>query len=257
MKKVWQIGNIISLIFALLANFLVGAQILNVPSIRDISDKYATYLTPAGYAFSIWSLIYLLLVVFAVYQARDFFKPKDENTLPESIGPWFIISSICNGLWTFIFVSDQIILSAGIILLLAISLYAILWKLRIAIDDPPARVIICVWWPLLIYTGWVTMASVVNIASLLKSFDVILSPLISCTVLLLVTIGLLVLLVKRNVRELLLASTWAIVAIGVQQLSGDKTVAYTACIAAIILLISLFIHAYRHRRSNMVKNLVH
>src|SRR5690606_13141587 len=102
-------------------------------SINEISDKYATYLTPAGYAFSIWSLIYVLLVVLTVYQMRDIFKQREENDLPEAIGPWFIIANICNGLWTYVFVNEFIGLSVGILLLLTGSLYALLWRLRIAI----------------------------------------------------------------------------------------------------------------------------
>ena len=52
------------------------AQVLDLPSVAVISEKYATLLTPAGYAFSIWSLIYVLLVVSVVYQARDVFRPN-------------------------------------------------------------------------------------------------------------------------------------------------------------------------------------
>lgn len=255
MKRIWQLGNILSLLFALVANFLVGAQILNLSSINEISDKYATLLTPAGYAFSIWSLIYVLLVVFAVYQARDIIKPRKENDLPQKIGPFFIIASICNGLWTYVFVNELVGLSVVILLVLTGSLYYLLWRLKIAVDTPSIKTIVCVWWPLLIYTGWVTVASVVNIASWFASIDVPISELAACVTLAVLAVSLLALLIKRNVRELVLASTWGIVAIGVQQmqLSGSGAVVITVFAVTGILLIAVGIHAYINRKALILR----
>lgn len=252
MKRFWQSANILSLLFALIANFLIGAQLLNLPAIDDISDKYASYLTPAGYAFAIWSLIYVLLVAFAVYQARDIVRPRSENDLPLKVGPWFIIASICNGLWTFVFVSEMIGLSVVILLCLTASLYILLWRLRVAVDDPPLKTIAFIWWPLMIYTGWVSVASIVNIASWLESRQITLTTLYANIILIGLAIILLALLIKRNVRELLLACAWGVAAIGVQQMQtgGNQSVANTALIIAVLLVVAVAVHAYVNRRSN-------
>ena len=179
MKRVWQLANIFSLFFALVANFVVGAQLLNLPAISEISDKYATLLTPAGYAFSIWSLIYVLLIVFVVYQAQDIIHPRKHNDLPQKIGPWFVLANICNGVWTYVFVSEAVALSVVVLLVLTASLYIVLRHLKIAVDNPPLKVIACVWWPLMLYTGWVTVATVVNIASWLESLQITLTALLA------------------------------------------------------------------------------
>jgi len=252
MKRIWQLGNILTLLFALVANFVVGAQLLNLPSINEISDKYATYLTPAGYAFSIWIVIYTLLIVFAVYQARDIRKPRTENTVPELVGPLFMIANICNGLWTYIFVSQWVGLSVVVLLLLTGSLYAILWRLRIALDDQPTRTIVCVWWPLMLYTGWVTVASVVNIASWLAYLHISLTPLVASGILIILGGILTVLLFRRNVRELLLACMWGISAIGIAQMQpvGSRVVSVVALAVAGLLFIAVCIHAYLNRQSN-------
>jgi len=251
MKRIWQLGNALSLLFALVANFLVGAQVLDLPAINEISDKYATLLTPAGYAFSIWSLIYVLLIIFVVYQMRDIFKHRKENTLPQIIGPWFIIASICNGLWTYVFVNELVWLSVGLLLLLTGSLYVLLWRLKIAVDNPPFKTIFCVWWPLMLYTGWVTVASVVNIASWLESLQITLVPLAANIVLIGLGVLLLILLMKRNVRELLLACIWGIAAIGVQQIqtAGNPSVSITAFTVASALFIAVVVHAVSQRKS--------
>lgn len=254
MKRALQTGNILALVFALVANFLVGAQILALPSINEISDKYASVLTPATYAFSIWSLIYTLLVLFVIYQARDLFKPRKENTLPERVGPWFIIASICNGLWTYVFVNEWIALSVIILLVLTVSLYIVLWRLRIALDNTSAKTIGFVWWPLMLYTGWVTVASVVNIASWFTSIGFPISPLVASIILVLLTVALLVLLITRNTRELLLACIWGITAIGSLQMQSEATqlVGIAAFTVASMLLIAVAIHAFANVRSNEI-----
>lgn len=258
MKRLWQLGNILTLFFAIVANFFVGAQLLGLPSINEISDKYATYLTPAGYAFSIWSLIYILLIGFVAYQARDILKSRPENNLPQLVGPFFIIASICNGLWTYVFVSEMVGLSVVILLLLTMSLYVLLWRLKIAVDDPPIKTIVYVWWPLMIYTGWVTVASVVNIASWLKSINVTLTPLSASVVLIGLASILVTLLITRNVRELLLACAWGIAAIGIQQMqvSGSQVVSTAALTVAGLLFIAVCIHVYMNRRSNSLAKFI-
>lgn len=248
MKRFYQIGNILALGFALIMNALVGAQLIDVLGIKDISDKYATFLTPASYAFSIWSVIYLLLIVFVVYQARDLFKPSENNSVPQKTGLLFIIASIANGLWTFIFVKELIGLSVVVLFILTASLYLLLYKLRIAVYDAPRKVIACVWWPLLLYTGWVTVATVVNIASWLAARGIVISPAMAVVILVGLAITLLILLVKRNVRELLLASSWGIIAIGVGQ--TNDIVSLGAYIVGAVLLAACAGHAWHNRATN-------
>lgn len=256
MKRFWQIGNISALMFALIMNFLVGTQVLNVPSISDMSDKYATLLTPASYAFSIWLLIYLLLISFVIYQARDLIKPRTTNNLPQKIGPWFIIASICNGLWTYIFVSELVGLSVVMLLTLTLALYILLWRLNIANFVASPTVTFLVWWPLMIYTGWVSVASVVNIASWFEYIGVTPVPLFAIGVLIALAAGLLYLLLRRNVRELLLAAIWGIAAIGVQQISDNATVAISAFAVAGILLAAVAVHGYMNRRQSVAAQLI-
>lgn len=252
MKRFWQLANIFALAFALFANGVVGAQLLSLPSINDVSDSYATFLTPAGYAFSIWSVIYALLIVFVVYQARDLFRPRKENVLPQKVGPFFIVASVCNGLWTYVFVNDLIGLSVVILLTLTVSLYILLYRLRIAIDNPPFSVIFCVWWPLLLYTGWVTIASIVNVASWFDSLGLVINAVAASGVIVIAGAILAGLLYKRNVRELLLACSWGIAGIGLNQgeSSDGKIVAFTAFATVSVLLVLIAIHGYMNRQSS-------
>ena len=59
---------IVATIATIAFNGLAAAGLVNGVTPDVISDKYPTILTPAGYAFSIWSLIYLGMAAFSVYQ---------------------------------------------------------------------------------------------------------------------------------------------------------------------------------------------
>lgn len=252
MKRAWQVTNIVSVLFALAANYIVGARVLDLPGINTISTTYATPLTPASYAFSIWSLIYILLLVFAVYQARDIMKPRSENDLPGKIGPYFAIANICNGLWTYVFVKEYIGLSVLILLTLTASLFVLLFRLRIATYNASRTETACIWWPLLIYTGWVTVAAVVNVASWAYSQNILITPLISSVILIGLMAALILVLLTRHVRELLLASAWGIFAIGIQQVqdSGDQGLAIVAFTVSGVLLLAVTLHFIVHRHHN-------
>ena len=257
MKRLLQIGNIAALAFALAANYVVGSQMLDLPSINSISDKYATLLTPASYAFSIWSLIYLLLIIFVAYQARDLITPVKNNNLPQQVGLFLMIANVCNGIWTYVFVREWIGLSVIILLLLSASLYMLLRRLRIAVTDSPAKTIAFVWWPVMIYAGWVTVATLVNIASWFEYRGLEVTPVLASVMLGVLTAALLALLLRRNVRELLLASTWGVAAVGVQQLGagGNQAVSIVVFGCAGILLVAVGVHAYVNRQSNILAKL--
>ena len=66
---VWlQILNIIALIGTLAVNALAVTLPINGKSTGELSDNIPVLFTPSGYVFSIWSLIYLGLIVFTIYQ---------------------------------------------------------------------------------------------------------------------------------------------------------------------------------------------
>ena len=255
MKRIWQILNILSVAFALFMNYIVGAQIIDVPAINEVSDTYATLLTPATYAFSIWSLIYFLLIVLAVYQAWDFFKPDRKNSLPMKLGPSFILANIGNALWTYVFVSGLIGLSVIILLGMVAALFLSLKRLDIATHDAPIKTILFVWWPLMFYAGWILVASIVNVASWLASIGIQIGPFAALAVLAVLCSLLLVLLYTRNLRELVVASTWGLIAIGVHLLQSDESVVAvtSAFTVSSILLTATAVHGYMNRHKNVLR----
>ena len=77
-----QIANASAFITTVIVNLLANALPLNGKTTAAISDSYPTLVTPAGYVFSIWGVIYTLLFVFIVFQALP--KQKEETLLTAS-----------------------------------------------------------------------------------------------------------------------------------------------------------------------------
>lgn len=140
-------------------NFLANSLPINNRSTGDISDAYPNLFAPAGPAFSIWGLIYLLLGSYVFYQ----FVKKDQKTedLLQKINPLFIATSLANISWIFAWHYDYIGLSVLIMATLLILLIQIADILRIEQFTSLEKLFIRA--PFSIYFGWITVASIANI----------------------------------------------------------------------------------------------
>ena len=70
--------NIVAFALTVLVNGLAGSTtILGGKLTAAISDSNPTLITPAGYVFSIWGVIYILLGIFVVFQALPVQKGKE------------------------------------------------------------------------------------------------------------------------------------------------------------------------------------
>jgi len=166
-----QIINIISWIFMVSFNYASQTIPLNQKTMQELSAKYMTLLSPAPYAFMIWTLIYALLLVFVIYQARDLFR-KNKVYMPflKDIGLYFFLSSILNVLWLFAWHYERIFLSLVILILLLITLIMIYTNIY-SNNNYSLLDKIIVRTPFSIYFAWVTVAVFINTSIFLKSVD--------------------------------------------------------------------------------------
>ena len=63
-----KILNSIAFVIMITVNFLANVLPLGIGSTGDVSEKYPNLFTPAPVTFIVWGLIYLLLLVFVLYQ---------------------------------------------------------------------------------------------------------------------------------------------------------------------------------------------
>lgn len=259
MKRVLQILNIIVFLVMVTVNYAASSGAINGNTIASISANYENLFTPAGYAFSIWGLIYLGLFVFVIYQARDMFMETKRTPVTHKVGWWFIASCTANIFWIFAWINEYLGLSAIIMALLLFSLIMIIFNTRMELDDEPLSVIAFAWWPFSIYSGWITVAFIANMAAWLTSegWDGFGFSEVTWTVIMIITAGIINLVITwtRNMREFALVGVWALVAIAVANWNEQQTVVTTALVVAIIIFVSSSIHGYKNRETSPWKKL--
>ena len=62
-----QVFTVVAFVATVTINGLANALPINGLATGEISDRFDVYFVPAGYVFSIWGLIYIGLILFAIY----------------------------------------------------------------------------------------------------------------------------------------------------------------------------------------------
>lgn len=236
------LSNFIMLILVFLFNFLTGTGRINGLSQADISGMFPTKITPAGFAFSIWGVIYTLVLISVLWMLYKH-KEKRMSKVIQTIGWWFNLSCLANILWTITFSYLKLPLSTLLIAVLLGFLVIILIKLS-KLDFKSSLI-----FPLAfgIYSGWVMIATVVNIAaSLVQSswsgFG--LSEVMWANIILLVALVIVFLVTYRTTNVIIpLPVAWAYFAIFKAE---DSKI---ALIGIFVLLIISIYQLYRNKYS--------
>lgn len=259
MKKTLQIANGISILATIAINYPSNTGIFNGNTVKNVSDKYHNYFTPAGYAFSIWGLIYFGLLGFVFYTGGSLFKKsQDDNALENDvvlkIGWWFVISCIGNSFWIIAWLYGFLGITVILMLIVLFSLLKIIINIRMELDFHPIKKYLFIFWPFAIYAGWITVALIADIAAWLTKLDwngLGISQ-ITWTIIMIVVAGLInVFMVwTRNLREYGLVGIWALVAIAVSNQHEVKLIAYACFIVAAIILISIIVSGAKNRKSS-------
>ncbi|GAB2571308.1 tryptophan-rich sensory protein [Spirosoma areae] len=254
--KLRQVMVVLSIVAMIALNYLSNAGMFGGKTNGEISDKYHTLITPAGYAFSIWGLIFLGLLAFAVYQALP-----AQQTTPRfrAIGWWVVLNAVCNGIWSPLFNNERIGIALLVILVMLFSLVVIEQRLlekphvpliptdRDATLPESATSATQTWLariPFSIYFGWLTVATILNTAVFLKATEFSLMELSEQTwATAILIVGLLVgAIVFNRFRSVayILVFAWAYAAIAVEQEGYGQIplVAGAGAIVAVLLAIT-------------------
>ncbi|MDN3723151.1 tryptophan-rich sensory protein [Aequorivita sp. SDUM287046] len=256
MKKTLQIANIIMFITMIVVNYAASSGVINGTTIGEVSDSMKNLFTPAGYAFSIWGFIYLLLLGFIVYQSRSLFTKVRDDAFILQTGWWFALSCFANIMWVIFWIYGYIEFSILAIFVLLFSLLRIVLKNRMELWDAPISVIAFLWWPFVFYSGWITVASITNVSAYLKNigWDAWGYSESSWAITMIIIAGIINMVVtwRRNMREFALVGTWALVAIAVADWDVSRSVSYAAIAVAAVLFISSGYHAFKNMATSPV-----
>jgi hypothetical protein len=201
-------------------------------------------LTPANYAFAIWGLIYLGLIAYGIYQLRP--SQRQEPTI-RRVSQLLLVACVAQIGWIFLFTLQWFSLS--ILAMLAILLPLIAAYLQLGIGQQPARRgrRWCAHYPFSIYLAWISVATVINVASALYAAGWGgwgLSPELWTMVMMAVSgaIAALVIWQRRDIA-FTLVFLWAYGAIAVRH-SDIPLIWGTAAIVSGLLLLGLLIRRF-------------
>lgn len=254
-KVTLQIGNLIGVIVTVIVNVLATIGLINGITTAAVSDSYPNLFVPAGLTFSIWSIIYILLFVFAIYQAKDLFK-KEKEDFPflDQINYLFIIASAANIMWIFVWQYEIIIASVVMMLVLLVSLIAIYLRLNIGRADVSRKVKICIHLPFSVYLGWITVATIANITAFLVSvsWDAFGISSEVWTILVIIVAGIItgaMLLLRKDIAYSLVI-IWALLGIALKRINDYMNIVLAASIAAIVIAVVILLVIIKNRKKN-------
>jgi hypothetical protein len=154
-----QVLVVITVLLTITVNGLANALPINGMNTGQISDRFHVLFVPAGYVFSIWGVIYLGLLAYAVFQALP---SQKENPRLQATGWWVVLGGLANSIWIFLWHYLQFVGTLAAMLVLLATLIAVYLGLGSGrtkvgrLETWMARV------PMSIYLGWITVATVAN-----------------------------------------------------------------------------------------------
>lgn len=259
MKKTLALLNLLSVLLVITVNYVSQALRLNNTTIGTISAEYENLFTPASYAFAIWGLIFLGLLFYGLFQVRRAFFSNKKSDFIEQTGYWFLLANILNSAWVFAWVFDYTGLSVLIMLGILLSLVKIILNTNMERWDAPIEIIVFVWWPICIYSGWIAVATIANISAFLTKLgwqgNFLSESEWTIVMIVIASVLNLIMIHKRNMREFAAVGVWAIFAIFIRHKDSFEYIAYTALAGSAIISLAILWHGYLNRSSNPFKKL--
>jgi hypothetical protein len=228
--------NIAALVVTLVLNALATTLPLGGRTTAEISDSFNILFVPAGYVFSIWGLIYLALIGFAVFQALP---AQQNNRAVRATGWWFALTCVANSLWILLWQYGYYPLTLVMMLTLLASLIVIYRRLA-ASGKPDTATRWLVRLPFSLYLGWISVATIANVSAVLVNVGWDGSPLsaVTWTVVMIAVAAALSLLMSYRHRDLTYSGVivWALIGILVKQMAYAPIVgACGIAIGAVVL----------------------
>ena len=223
-------GNIVAFLVVIVTNVLSNALPINNQTMSAISAKYPSLFTPAGFTFSIWGVIYLLLLVFIIYQSLP---SQRDNQAIAGISRLFQINCIANAVWIVVWHYDFLALSVVVMLVILASMILIYKRL---LDDSWILRL-----PFSLYTAWICVATIANISALQNAngWDDIGFSAVQWTLVKLALTGAIAATVIVKLRDIgfILVIAWATYGISVMQVDTPAIAgsAMTLCLLALLL----------------------
>jgi hypothetical protein len=154
-------------------NALANILPINGYNTGQISAFYPNAFVPAGFTFSIWGVIYLLLLSYTIgftyYTLKQEQNPKAFAFI-ERINIYFLLTCVFNMSWIVAWHYLQIELSVLIMLLFLITLIQLFLKTITMARDLTLTQRFILQTPFIVYLGWISVATIANTTALLVAY---------------------------------------------------------------------------------------
>lgn len=211
------------------------------PDNGTMSDRYPTLLVAAGYAFAIWGLIFLLDLVYALWQATG--TRRTDPTLGH-IAPWSTAGFALTTAWMPLFSMGQFWLC--LLVIFAATFCLVRCAMILSHDRTPQDgQWLWAWAPLSLHAGWLSLAAFLNLAQVIVAYKLAsTTQQLPWSLALFAMAAVLLLMVNLRMRgniDYVIAAVWALVAVYVKQadsgLAGAQTAAWVAIAIAVVLVL--------------------
>lgn len=238
----WVIAYFVTFVVMIVMNYTVG---ITGSDVGGTANENETIIQPAGFAFSIWGLIYTLLFIWIIYL---FFSKKDKSAITERLKFWPIINFLLNGVWIFVFTQEWLLVSVIVIAALLYTLAKIFSSISETNYDWFDR------FPFSIYFAWVTLATIVNIFTWVtgNEIETILGmDELTWTILILIAAGIIGIAIAVVFKDWLypLVLIWPLAAIYAESGDVSAILNITLLIVSIVLVIVAIMVIVKKMRS--------
>jgi benzodiazapine receptor len=231
-------GNIGAFILLILVNVLSSSVPLGGQTMIEISAKYPSLFTPAGFTFAIWGLIYLGLTLFVIYQALP--GQRSDPLLPR-ISFLFKLNCLLNAAWVILWHYDYLFLSLILMLGILLTLILIYRSLEGTRAEAKSIRFLVMTGPFSLYTGWICVATIANMSAVQTgmAWDSVGTDPVTWTLIKLALAGAVAAtVVLRNADAVFaLVIVWAAYGISVKQVATPDVAAAATVIALLVLLL--------------------
>ena len=240
-------------------NALANILPINGYNTGQISAFYPNAFVPAGFTFSIWGVIYLLLLAYTIgftfYSIQRQQHPKAFIFL-ERINTYFLLTCVFNMAWILAWHYLQIELSVVIMLLFLSTLIQLFLKSKSMANDLTLTQRFILQAPFIVYLGWISVATIANITALLVAYKwtaFAVDPVYWSAAMILIAIVLAVLMLKKfKVVEFALVVAWALWGIyNAQGPAAPILAKLTAAGIGILIAAVLFTFIQKLRKNNL------
>ncbi len=253
--KSLQVLNLLTFLVTIAVNWAAVSIPLNGKSTKQLSDQYPNLFTPAGLTFSVWSVIYLSLALFIIYQLKGLFSQEPHPYVQQVVSRmkgWLIAVNLLNASWIITWHYEYVAVSVLIMLTLLVSLLVLLRKMY------EVSSVETTWWqrfvvrtPFGLYSGWISIATIANVTAWLVDMNWnqfgLSQELWTVVMIIIGTImAQIVLFTYRSVAYGLVV-IWALIGIILQRYQATEpnmTIIYVSEICILVLTISVVLIAF-------------